>query len=417
MIQRQAQNRNPRAVEPRSSMDSSELRKAGVRIKNLQVALQAAEGNLPALAAAANLGPQRIRDALDGKLPITREIAQHIEYSLKLSPAWLDAKPPQALPEEALARLRAALAGESLDDDDDEGGHGAAESAAPAVAAEAAPKKGAFEAAREKSKAPSVTFKRRRGAVEAAATASRPVEPAPIAAPVPAATATARKRGRKPGQISIPQEVQEFRLAQLRDLTREPGSKSRLCRLLGAPDSFISHLAAGRRTVTDAIAERICEVLELPNDFFTPNGVGGKAAASAVAGVTSVPAPAKAQRKRRPSVQDVPIEQGDTLMLAAVPAPAIAKPARPAPKPTPVAAAEAEQPTVVAVAERKEEAAPVSNVAALPAPLVTAIGTSSLDSSLKVALTALLHRAIAENKLTNAVALDIMGSLVKSLES
>ncbi len=71
------------------------------------------------------------------------------------------------------------------------------------------------------------------------------------------------RRGRKPGVRTVSATVNELRAQWLRDNTTEPGMKSRLGALLGASDSFVSHLIAGRRTFTDRTAALIEKVLGL----------------------------------------------------------------------------------------------------------------------------------------------------------
>jgi hypothetical protein len=71
------------------------------------------------------------------------------------------------------------------------------------------------------------------------------------------------RRGRKPGVRTVSATVNELRAQWLRDITTGPGIKTRLSSLLGAPDSFVSHLIAGRRTFTDRTAASIEKVLGL----------------------------------------------------------------------------------------------------------------------------------------------------------
>jgi len=88
------------------------------------------------------------------------------------------------------------------------------------------------------------------------------------AATVPAtspsmSTAGGAKRGRKPGVKTVSEDIERRRRNWLAATLAERGANAELCRLLLAPDSFVSHLASGRRTFTDAIAARIEHVLGL----------------------------------------------------------------------------------------------------------------------------------------------------------
>ena len=76
-------------------------------------------------------------------------------------------------------------------------------------------------------------------------------------------TVRAAKRGRKPGVKTVPIDLNEHRRNWLASTLRLPGTNAELCRMLGATDSFLSHLLAGRRTFTNAITERIESVLGL----------------------------------------------------------------------------------------------------------------------------------------------------------
>lgn len=71
------------------------------------------------------------------------------------------------------------------------------------------------------------------------------------------------KRGRRPGVKTVSAETNERRRQWLLAVMEPPGANEELCRLLAAPDSFISHLLSGRRTFTDALARRIEAVLGL----------------------------------------------------------------------------------------------------------------------------------------------------------
>jgi plasmid maintenance system antidote protein VapI len=95
--------------------------------------------------------------------------------------------------------------------------------------------------------------------------------------------AAPKVRGRKPGVRTVSDAVCNKRRGWLSYYTREPGKKSKLGKMLQAPDSFISHLLAGRRTFTDNITCRIEEVLGL-----TPGTID----ASDVVAATAVNLPA-----------------------------------------------------------------------------------------------------------------------------
>jgi hypothetical protein len=69
-------------------------------------------------------------------------------------------------------------------------------------------------------------------------------------------------RGRKPGQ-TVTDEICNQRRAWLYRCTRQPGKKVTLSKMLSAPDSFVSHLLAGRRTFTDSITRHFEAVLGL----------------------------------------------------------------------------------------------------------------------------------------------------------
>ena len=73
----------------------------------------------------------------------------------------------------------------------------------------------------------------------------------------------AAKRGRKPGVKTVTIDLNEHRRNWLASNLRLPGANAELGRMLGATDSFLSHLLAGRRTFTNAITERIENVLGL----------------------------------------------------------------------------------------------------------------------------------------------------------
>lgn len=73
-----------------------------------------------------------------------------------------------------------------------------------------------------------------------------------------------KRRGRKLGVKTVSDVVEQQRQAWLRRVTQEKGKNIQLCQLLRVPDSFVSHLTAGRRTFTDSIVERIEQVMHLP---------------------------------------------------------------------------------------------------------------------------------------------------------
>lgn len=73
-----------------------------------------------------------------------------------------------------------------------------------------------------------------------------------------------KRRGRKLGVKTVSAVVEQQRQAWLRRVTQEKGKNIQLCQLLRVPDSFVSHLTAGRRTFTDSIVERIEQVMQLP---------------------------------------------------------------------------------------------------------------------------------------------------------
>lgn len=92
----------------------------------------------------------------------------------------------------------------------------------------------------------------------------------PFPAPVSPVTALPQSldavvitRGRRPGIKTVSSETNEHRRQWLLAVMVQPGANAELCRLLEAPDSFVSHLLSGRRTFTDALARRIELVLGL----------------------------------------------------------------------------------------------------------------------------------------------------------
>jgi hypothetical protein len=88
----------------------------------------------------------------------------------------------------------------------------------------------------------------------------------PVLLKVPEETSTRcshKPRGRKLGVRTVSDGLESHRRAWLFRFTRPRGMNLRLCQLLSAPDSFVSHLLAGRRTFTNGITKRIEEVLGL----------------------------------------------------------------------------------------------------------------------------------------------------------
>lgn len=73
-----------------------------------------------------------------------------------------------------------------------------------------------------------------------------------------------RRPGRKAGVKTVAESVEFVRRKWLHTFLSTRGNNARLCELLNADDSFVSHLAAGRRTFTNAIVHRIENVLEIP---------------------------------------------------------------------------------------------------------------------------------------------------------
>lgn len=82
-----------------------------------------------------------------------------------------------------------------------------------------------------------------------------------------------KRRGRKAGVKTVSDEVLRHRRAWLTEATKEKGQNITLCHLLKAPDSFVSHLTAGRRTFTNAITARIETALGLPLGTIDSSGV------------------------------------------------------------------------------------------------------------------------------------------------
>lgn len=92
----------------------------------------------------------------------------------------------------------------------------------------------------------------------------------PFPAPVSPVTALPQSldavvitRGRRPGIKTVSSATNEHRRQWLLAVMVQPGANAELCRVLEAPDSFVSHLMSGRRTFTDALARRIELVLGL----------------------------------------------------------------------------------------------------------------------------------------------------------
>ena len=183
------------------------------------------------------------------------EMSAHIEHTCHLPGAWLD-HPDTELPARAKQRIQKALNGDDLDDDDYEEEAAAAPApvaqpaAAPAVAQEQ------DSGLRVVQQTPVIKVRRRR--------TTQAEELAPVAPPalavaqpslpeVPEPTAEqvqAPRRGRKAGIKSVDTSLDTHRREWLVAITQPKGSKSQLCRLLQAPDSFVAHLLSGRRTFT-----------------------------------------------------------------------------------------------------------------------------------------------------------------------
>lgn len=446
--QNKSSNR-PRHVSSPDPLPPGEISKAAVRQTNLKALLVAADGNVAALAAASILAPQRLRDALDGTLHIGRETAMHLESSLKLTPAWLDLPSTNGVPPEVpaatRARLLAAVRGELSDDDDDDSHTSTvARTVAETTGAQPEAPLGLFGKARAEAKVPSVTFKRRRKAELEAAGLPDPAaahdpeladanqatdeqEPQPSEGTAQGAdTPPPRKqRGRKPGQKSIAPETQAFRLEKLLALTAEPGSKARLCRLLGAPDSFMSHLCAGRRSMTDAVSEQIRTVLGLPEGYFdVPMATSEDPARSTPAQAQKI---SKVPASKAVRVLDVPIQRGTQPSLreeAAPPAPVPPAVVANAPAPTPVRPQdpgldlEHEDDGGVAVAVAPRVTAPPVLVSA-PVASAATVSTAAprVSPALSHALTSMLSECLAQNKLTNAGAMQLLSVLATAMDS
>lgn len=395
-------------------------------VSQLRILLKEADGNIPALALAVGLGTQRVRDALDGILPLGPEMSAHIEHTCHLPGAWLD-HPDTELPARAKQRIQKALNGDDLDDDDYEEEAAAAPApvaqpaAAPAVAQEQ------DSGLRVVQQTPVIKVRRRR--------TTQAEELAPVAPPalavaqpslpeVPEPTAEqvqAPRRGRKAGIKSVDTSLDTHRREWLVAITQPKGSKSQLCRLLQAPDSFVAHLLSGRRTFTDKITEKIELVMGLEPgtiDKWTPADTAPvlpSAVMPVSAGVADIEkAVAMVAALAQPSA---------TIAVAPEPvAPAPVAAEKPAPAPAPVAPKQA-----ALVVEAKPTPAPAP-VAAAPAPALTAPPAfltapvaaavkeaankaSRLDAGLEAALQSMLKRAIAENKLSNQVAVKLLQEL------
>lgn len=115
------------------------------------------------------------------------------------------------------------------------------------------------------------------------------------------------RRGRKAGVKTVSAGLEEKRRAWLSFATQGKGQKMHLCRLLGAPDSFVSHLLAGRRTFTDGITRRIEEVLHLEPGYI-----------DAATGSSALPAPAPDVDASPPLAQDSPSEPLDPELALAL---------------------------------------------------------------------------------------------------
>lgn len=470
----------PRKSAPTiAPLPPEEQKKTGVRVRALRILLQQAEGNIPALALAVGLGTQRVRDALDGILPLGPEMAAHIEHTCHLPGAWLD-HPETKLPARAKTRIAKALNGDDLDDDDyEEEGQTPSASVAPAQstavntlsvpaseAVSAVPAKSEESAGlRVVKQTPVITVRRRRTshAEELAPVAPTRLVEVPAsttvvapAAPVGAEPAQQVRRGRKAGVKSVEAALEETRRSWLTHVTTPKGTKSQLCRLLQAPDSFVAHLLSGRRTFTDKIAEKIELVMGLPEgtiDGWTPDSaaipvmpvsampVSAAAAdiAKAVATMASLvvpaatsavapepqaeaPAPASAPASTKPAA---PVAKEKTAKTSSVQPTAPAAKAKPVKEPAaaqpaaPVTAPEAHQ--AEAPAEKEAQASAPAIPVEVPAFLAVApvaeppralvASKSKLDASLQAALKSMLTRVIEEGKLNNQGAVRLLQEL------
>ncbi len=470
----------PRKSAPTiAPLPPEEQKKTGVRVRALRILLQQAEGNIPALALAVGLGTQRVRDALDGVLPLGPEMAAHIEHTCHLPGAWLD-HPETELPARSKTRIAKALNGDDLDDDDyEEEDQAPAASVAPvqptAVNTLSVPATEAVLAVPAKSEEPAglrvvkqtpvITVRRRR---TSQAEELAPVAPAnlvevptcvtaePTPAVVGAEPAQQVRRGRKAGVKSVDSTMEDTRRAWLTHVTTPKGTKSQLCRLLQAPDSFVAHLLSGRRTFTDKITEKIELVMGLAEgtiDGWAPDNAAvpvmpvsampvsaaaadiakavttlaslvTPAATSAVAPEPKAETPVQAPAPIEPAAPVAKQKTAKTPVAKATPPADTAKPAiaRATPKVSAPLAAEApkaatpvekEVPAPVAVTPTPREVpaflavAPV--VEASQAALVAS--KSKLDASLQAALKSMLTRVIEEGKLNNQGAVRLLQEL------
>lgn len=431
-----------------TAMDAQDIKFGAIRVTNMKALLREADGNIPALAIAVDMSPQRLRDALDGLSPIGRELAMHIENALGLAPSWLDHKASER-PEvtaEAAARIRAAVNGEDILRDE-EGSDvtvhqevkipETGDSASSAAAQPETTSEGLFGRARKRiaRKQPVVAVKAQRrvegvsdddegagfvfgeesGELKTAADSGevKAEDGAANAASAPSAP----RRGRRPGQISISPELQALRLERVRELTSQPGSKARLCRLMGMPDSYVSHLVAGRRTITDSIAEKLVEALKLPKDYFALDGSSIESPQALIQDLTAdKSAKPVVVKVSKTIVQDTPIRTGaqKSTMPNAAELAATTKleaPATPSPE---VGTKEHLDGDVATLASVQARAA---KPAAEHRPITQASAATKVDVALTAAINAMLNRAVIEGKLDNRRATEVLRVLAEALDS
>lgn len=447
----------PRKAAPTvAPLPPEEQKKTGVRVRALRILLQEADGNIPALALAVGLGTQRVRDALEGVLPLGPEMAAHIEHSCHLPGAWLD-HPDSPLTDKAKARIARALNGEDLDDEDDgyEEQASVAAPAAPVVVAEAAVQQAVTPAIaveeqglRVVKQTPVITVRKRRTSHAEVLAPIAPPElvPVPIQPTAPSATdavtSTAdtqqpARRGRKAGVKSVASTTEDNRRAWLTHVTTPKGTKSQLCRLLQAPDSFVAHLLSGRRTFTDKITEKIELSMGLEPgtiDGWTPGAAtpAPEMPSSPIPVSTTADSIAKAVETMAELIKPAAPVKAEAPAAAPVVAAAPAPEAVRAPAPAKKAAPKASTPTSTATpAPEKVVSAPVAATPApAPAPVsaptpapaptpvkaVEAPANGTLDAALQSALTSLLNRVITEGKLNNQGAVRLLQELALLLD-
>lgn len=409
-----------------------EQKKTGVRARALQMLLDVAEGNVPALSLAVGLGTQRVHQALEGLMPLGPEMAAHIEVTCGLPGNWLD-NPTTPVPEEATKRIKRALHGENFSEDDDE-----LTSATPVAEAQAALPTTESGGLRVVEQPPVITVRRRRTTqAEVLAPVASPelnVVSAAVETTVPASSESEQqqqqpvRRGRKAGVKSVTEHIELARRAWLDKATQAKGSKSQLCRLLQAPDSFVAHLLSGRRTFTDKITEKIEIVMGLEPgtiDKATPEASAPQMPASAM------PVSASA---------DEITQAVGTLTALVLPAATTAVEPEAAPaEPEVVSEAQVKvEPTETAsdVPEKKPEPihavkvlesvpapAPVLEVPMETAPPVVVSPSNAaptphtrLDAALESALKSLLNRVIVEDRLTNQAAVRLLQELAQLVD-